>query len=100
MNNEIEDWAKNNFCESSSVGFSFKDIEYYDLRIFVDELSLDGSGWSQEELHIEGVKSYDEEGDSSYIGVLVLDSRSKTAKDFLNLAPYFDELLMSRIRFV
>ena len=91
MSNEIEDWARSNFYESSCVSFSFENIDYYDLAMFVDELSLEGSSWSQNELCVEGVKSYDEDGNSFTIGILVLNSKEKTAKEFLKLAPYFDE---------
>ena len=92
MSNEIEDWARSNFYESSSVSFSFDDIHYYELQMFVDELSLEESGWSHDDLCVEGVKSYDEDGNSFSIGVLVLNSNEKSAKEFLELAPYFDEL--------
>jgi len=94
MDNTIEDWARSNFYESSSVGFTFEEVDYHELQMFVHELSLEESGWTHYELGIESVKSYDEDGNSFYIGVLILDSRGKTAKEFLKLAPYFDELYL------
>lgn len=90
--NEIKNWAKDNFFESSSVTFSFNDMDFYDVQTFVDTLSLEGSAWTHNELCVKGVKSYDEDGNSFVIGVLILDSRVKTREDFLQLAAYFDEL--------
>jgi len=92
MQNYIEDWANNRFYESESVNFGFEEIDFHELHNFVDELDLSQSSWNLEELMVQPIKSYDADGNSEYLGVLTLSSLNKEAKDFLELAPYFDEL--------
>jgi len=94
MKNYIEDWANNHFHKSEFVNLWFDEIDFLDLQNFVDELDLSQSSWSNKELIVQSAKSYDEDGNSEYLGVLTVNSLNKEPKDFLELAPYFDELYL------
>ena len=92
IENYIRDWAESSFYESETVNLWFDDVDFYVLHNFVCNLNLDKSVWRHEELMVQSVKSYDQDGNSEYLGVLTVSSIGKKREDFLELAEYFDDI--------
>ena len=92
MINYIAEWAENHFYKGEDVNLCFNEIDFHELHNFVDALDLSQCSWSHEELIVQPVKSYDADGNSEYLGVLTVSSLNKEPEDFLELAPYFNEL--------
>jgi len=90
MSNQIQEWALNHFNTSKEITFDL-DMEHYDLQILLDEVSFKGTNWYREEFSVSGVKSYDENYNSHWIGILVVQAEGKEVSDFLELAQIFDE---------
>ncbi|QOY53247.1 hypothetical protein [Candidatus Sulfurimonas baltica] len=86
---QIEDWALNHFDNSKEPSFSF-DVDSYELQYFLDNTSFEDTNWNHCDFSVSGVKSYDEEYNSYWIGILIVNAEGKDVSDFLELAQIFN----------
>ena len=67
------------------------DLEPWELSNILKYLKTKGTNWSQDDLTVEGSKSYDEEGNSYAVGVLQVNAAKHTRQDFQQLATLWQE---------
>lgn len=66
------------------------ELDLWELQILVDHLSLDETSFKDEDLSVDGVKVYDEDGNSDWLGVLSVNTETKTQAELDELQRVLD----------
>jgi len=69
----------------------------FEVEMLLEHLGIDGKVWSYVDFEVNGYKTYDEDGNSEHIGVLIVNTENKTPQDIAELESEIEEIIYTKL---
>jgi len=96
MNHQIETFAHNHFKNSTiftSPQGIYVDLDYepWEMQNILARIDLSQTAWENSNFSANGFKNYDSDGNSFWVGTLLIKAEEKNENDFLELADRWEK---------